>query len=47
VLSTRGDGYFMEDLSDDRIFLDHLVISRYPIFPELAFLEDPLDGPAI
>jgi ubiquinone/menaquinone biosynthesis C-methylase UbiE len=45
ILSTRGDGYFMEDLGDDKIFLDHLVIARYPIFPELAFLEDPLDGP--
>ena len=43
ILPTRGDGYFMEDLGDDQIYLDHLVISRYPIFPELAFLEDSLD----
>ncbi len=46
ILPTRGDGYFMEDLGDDQIFLDHLVITRYPVFPELAFLEDPLDGPS-
>jgi ubiquinone/menaquinone biosynthesis C-methylase UbiE len=45
ILPTRGDGYFMEDLGDDEIYLDHLVISRYPIFPELEFLEDSLDGP--
>ncbi|MDA9975415.1 class I SAM-dependent methyltransferase [Alphaproteobacteria bacterium] len=43
ILPMRGDGYFMEDLGDDQIYLDHLVISRYPIFPELAFLEDSLD----
>jgi ubiquinone/menaquinone biosynthesis C-methylase UbiE len=45
ILPTRGDGYFMEDLGDDQIYLDHLVISRYPIFPELAYLVDTLDGP--
>ena len=46
VLPMRGDGYFMEDLGADEIYLDHLVISRYPIFPEMPFLLDPLDGPA-
>lgn len=45
VLPTRGDGYFMEDLGDDQIYLEHLIISRYPIFPELPVLIDTLDGP--
>lgn len=44
ILPTGGDGFFIEDISADQIYLEHLVISRFAIFPELAFLEDSLES---